>query len=295
MQKIKVAIFGRKYDPSIQNSITFFIEKLYASNFDVHIFKPYFEILKPGLKINTNALGAFINHEEIDNHFKFFFCIGGDGTFLEAVRFVRTSGVPIIGINMGRLGFLANIPRHEIEQSLNALIEGKFSIEERKLLQFICPNNPFAEFPFAMNEITVQKLDSSLITINVEVNGQKLNTYWADGLIISTPTGSTAYSMSAGGPIVSPQCPVFIISPIASHNLTVRPIVIADNQEINIQIAGRSGSFLTTLDSLSQVFKQNTPISIKVANFTIRLVQLPEHGFFNTIRQKLMWGADIRN
>ena len=232
---------------------------------------------------------------QIKNDFNFFFSFGGDGTFLEAVRYVRDTKVPILGINTGRLGFFANVAREEISESLDMVLNGSFTIEERSLIHFDSPSNPFVDFPFGLNEFTVQKRDSSLITIDTKINENYLNTYWTDGLIISTPTGSTAYSMSVGGPIVAPDCRALIISPIASHNLTVRPIVITDNNIIKLKIEGRSKHFMATLDSRSFEFDTGTELELSLAAFSISIVKLSGHSFYKTIRKKLMWGADIRN
>lgn len=292
---MKIAVFGRKLEDQYKEGILEFFDKIAKHCCEVYIFKPFHDFLKTSLGLEKNNFKDFIEHDEISSDFNFFFSLGGDGTFLESVRYVRNSGVPIIGINTGRLGFLANISLSEIDSSLNSLFSNDFQIENRSLLQFESKENPFQMFPYALNEITVQKHDTSLVTIDAQVNDQEINTYWADGLIISTPTGSTAYSMSTGGPIVAPECDVFIISPIASHNLTVRPLVLTNKQEISLKISSRSGSFMTTIDSQSHIFPSGTTIKLKLAPFQVKIVRLSHHTFFNTIRKKLMWGADIRN
>lgn len=292
---MKIAIFGRKLEDGYKPGILKFFNKLTQHGFEVYIYKPFLEVLQSTSGFKLNNYNEFLRYEDLNNEFKFFFSLGGDGTFLESVQYVRDTGVPIIGINTGRLGFLANIGLTEIEESLELLFSGKFQLEDRKLIQFITNENPFGLFPYAFNEITVQKHDNSLVTIEATVNGQEMNTYWADGLIISTPTGSTAYSMSTGGPIVSPECDVFIVSPIASHNLTVRPLVLTNKQEIKLKIFSRSGTFMATIDSQSHIFSSGTEIQLSLAQFQVKIVRLDHHSFFNTIRKKLMWGADIRN
>jgi NAD+ kinase len=291
---VKIAVFGRKFDKSFESGLHTFFDDICKYQAEYYIYEPFYEFLKNTSALSLCVPGTFKSFNEISSDFDFFFSLGGDGTFLEAVSYVRKSGVPIIGINTGRLGFLANIAQEEISDSLKNLFTGNYVIEERNLIAFKMRDNPF-EFPYALNEVTIQKRDTSLITVDVEIDGAFLNSYWTDGLIISTPTGSTAYSMSAGGPIVAPDCRVLIISPIASHNLTVRPIVVNDVYEIKLKVHSRSGQFLATLDSKSCALGPDTEISLKIADFPTRIVRLPNHTFYNTIRKKLMWGADIRN
>ena len=292
---MKIAIFGRNLEEEYREDISLFFKIITSQQCNVYIFKPFFDYLKTIPDLDLVGFKEFVDHEEIKSDFNFFFSIGGDGTFLESVRYVRNSGVPIIGINTGRLGFLANIGLSEIDDSLKALFSGEYQLENRSLIEFKTNENPFTGFSYALNEITVQKHDTSLITIESSISGHEINTYWADGLIISTPTGSTAYSMSTGGPIVSPDCNVLIISPIASHNLTVRPLVITDKQEIDLKVYSRSGTFMATIDSQSHIFSSGASIHLKLAPFQVQIVRLNHHTFFKTIRKKLMWGADIRN
>jgi NAD+ kinase len=292
---MKIAVFGRKFEKSLETGLFVFFDKLCQYNADIYIYRPFLDFLKNNSSLNVSNFLTFESHEDISENFNFFFSLGGDGTFLEAVRYVRNNGIPMVGINIGRLGFLANIGQEEIGSSLEDIFSGNYSIEQRNLIEFITEQNIFEDFPYGLNEITVQKLNNSLITIETAINGNYLNTYWTDGLIISTPTGSTAYSMSVGGPIVSPECRSFIISPIASHNLSVRPIIISDDLEIILKVHSRSGSVLVTIDSKSGEFESGTEIKLKKAGFKIRMVQLPNRTFYGTIRKKLMWGADIRN
>lgn len=291
---MKVAIFGRKIDKTSVIRLQAFFDELCAKNIQVQIYKPLYEdIQRSSLKVCLP--NQFTNHLDLFNDTNFFFSLGGDGTFLEAIRFVRDKCIPLVGINTGRLGFLANIAQEEISESIDCLLNGDFDIDERSLLSFQSNSLPDIDFPFALNEITVQKRDTSLITIETEINGKFVNTYWTDGLIISTPTGSTAYSMSVGGPIVAPDCNVFIISPIASHNLSVRPLVVTNNLNVKLKITSRSESFMTTIDSRAFELLSGDEVEISLAPFKIRMASLPKHSFFNTMRNKLMWGADIRN
>jgi NAD+ kinase len=293
---MKIAIFGRKIDVSFRDGVVIFfknIEKFAPDNILIHA-----NLINTLAELNIPlqfSYTLFDTPEEITSDIELFFSLGGDGTILEAIRYIQNKNIPLAGINTGRLGFLANIAQNEISESLFELFHANFQTDKRALLAFSCDNNPFLPFPYALNEITVQKHNTSLITISAMVNNEELNRYWADGLIISTPTGSTAYSMSSGGPIVSPDTSVMIITPIASHNLTVRPLIIPDHNKITLQTHSRSGKYLITIDSQSKIFESETSIEIGLAPFNILLVRLPNHSFFQTIRKKLMWGADIRN
>ena len=292
---MKIAIFGKKFDENFNSSLDSLFHKLCNYNAEIFIYEPFYKYLCSAKNFNICSVNLYNKPEEITSDFNFVISLGGDGTFLEAVRYIRNTGVPVIGINTGRLGFLANIASEEIEVSLDSLFAGNYDIEKRSLIEFISNLNPFSDFPYGLNEITVQKRDTSLITIEAYIDNIYLNTYWTDGLIISTPTGSTAYSMSVGGPILAPDCKALIISPIASHNLTVRPIVITDNLEIKLKIEARAGYFMATIDSRSQEFKTGTEINLKLAKFSINMVKQKDHNIYNTIRKKLMWGADVRN
>jgi len=223
-------------------------------------------------------------------------CVGGDGTFLEAVTIVRTLNIPIVGINSGRLGFLTNISKNEIESSINSIFEGNYNIESRYLLELTSPSPLFPDFNFALNDITVHKLDtSSMIEINALLNENFLNCYRADGLIVSTSTGSTAYSLSVGGPILLPDANGFVISPIAPHNLNARPMVIPDNYIIKLTIQSRTENCLISLDHRSIAIDSSAELTIKKSSFSIKILQCSDNNFFSTLRQKLMWGVDARN
>ncbi len=226
----------------------------------------------------------------------FLFSLGGDGTLLEASMIVGASGIPIVGINMGRLGFLASIEKKLITQTIDKLISGDYSLEKRALLQFNSNENQFAAFPYALNDMTLIKRDhSSMVVIHTTLNGEFLNSYWADGVILATPTGSTGYNLSCGGPILMPSAENFIITPIAPHNLSVRPLVVPDSSTLEFTIEGRSENFLCTLDSRHEVISQSTKITISKAPFAIKLVKLPKITFMKTMRDKLQWGRDTRN
>jgi len=261
-------------------------------------------ILSSRVKEDLTRIGAF-NLNDIPSFDKtlnqcapidLLLSIGGDGTFLNAVSYTLEKQIPIAGVNCGRLGFLADINAEDIELAILQFIHGEYTLEERSLLQLIEPTHLFSEFNYAMNELTVHKLDnSSMIKIETLINGQFLANYWADGLIIATPTGSTAYSLSVGGPIVTPDLAGLLITPIASHLLTVRPVIVPDDVEIDIWIEGRGNQYLVSIDHCSAPLDFSTPIKIRKAPVSASIVKLKGHSFYSTIRNKLMWGADNRN
>jgi len=221
--------------------------------------------------------------------------IGGDGTFLETVTIVQKHGIPIAGINAGRLGFLSNIPATEIESSLDAILQDQYSIEHRSLISLRLSVGKMNGFCCALNDVSLQKKYSSMITIHAYLNDVLLNSYWADGLIISTPTGSTAYSMSVGGPIVTPDSNNFIISPLAPHNLAVRPVIVPDNNTIRLKVNSSESCYILSLDSRTEIFDTDVEVLIQRADFTIKTIRIKGYTFYDTMRNKLMWGVDKRN
>jgi NAD+ kinase len=240
--------------------------------------------------------GLFKDEEDISGKVDSIFSVGGDGTFLHAIRFAARSGLPILGFNTGRMGFLSSISLEEISCAIKAVISADYDIEVRSLLELQTRELLFKGNNYALNEICIHKKDSSsMISIHAYVNNQFLNTYWADGLIISTPTGSTAYSLSCGGPILTPDSQNFIIIPVASHNLTVRPIVIPDTCSIRLKTEGREDSFLLSLDSRSETIPADLELNICKSDHCVNMIKLRPKHFFNTIREKLMWGMDKRN
>ena len=222
--------------------------------------------------------------------------LGGDGTILQAVTLVRDSKVPILGINMGRLGFLASIEKKLIPDAVYQLVTGSYEIEERSLLKLDSNENLFGEIPIALNDFTILKRDnSSMITIHTYINGDFLNSYWADGLIVASPTGSTGYSLSCGGPIIFPDSSSLVITPVAPHNLNVRPIVIPDHSVLSFEVEGRSENFLCTLDSRKEIIHSGHQLAIRKCEYNVRLIQLQPVSFLKTIHTKLNWGLDQRN
>jgi len=272
-----------------------FFDKLKNINCDLLVFDPFFQIIKNKVSIHSK-LQTFSTHEELKDNADMLFSIGGDGTLLDTIAYVRDSGIPILGVNLGRLGFLSSVSRDEILPAIDNIMSGNYYLEQRTLLKLISPNKLFGELNYALNELSITKTDSnSLAVVGVYINDRFLNTYWADGLIVATPTGSTAYSLSCYGPIITPGSENFVITPIASHNLTVRPIVIPDNQEIKLKVGGRNKLYQVGLDSRYQTINNSIELIISRADFKINLIQLPNKDFYSTIREKLLWGKDQRN
>ncbi len=239
---------------------------------------------------------TYENHLDLQSGFDLMISLGGDGTFLKAVSYIRDSGVPILGINTGRLGFLSNLAKDQIDQTLQRFNAGQYEFQKRSLLRVHTENDLFADENFALNELTLQKKDtSSMIKVHAYLGDKFLNTYWADGLIVATPTGSTAYSLSCGGPIITPGCQVHILTPIAPHNLNVRPVVVPDHMPISLQVEGRDRSYLLSLDGHSQHIKQGEKVTITKAEFMINVVKFEDNNFLDTIRNKMFWGSDTRN
>lgn len=292
---MKVAVYGRLFSDSFTPFVQEFFNKLSLLNTELYVYEPFSDYLKPRIKI-PNKFNVFTKHDEIRDNVSFLFSIGGDGTFLDATILVRDSKIPIIGVNTGRLGFLSSISINEIETALDRIFEGQYVIDERTLLKLETSTHLFNGNNFALNELTVHKKDSSsMITIHAYLNDQFLNSYWADGLIVATPTGSTAYSLSCGGPIILPGTNNFEITPIAPHNLNVRPIVIPDSSVVKLKLEGRGNRFLISLDSRSETVDSAIELIISRNDFKISSLRLEPHSQLTTIRNKLNWGLDKRN
>ena len=291
---MKIVIFGKQFDPKQAPYVQQLFDELHHKGAQLCVYKSYYDLIKGHIKFAVKP-GVFSQSKDIEN-LDFLFSIGGDGTLLDAIPYVHDLGVPILGINLGRLGFLSSVSRLEMKKAIEHIYTGNYSLNHRTLLKLEKPGDLFGKLNFALNDLTIYRNnDTSLVTIHVYVNGLFLNTYWGDGLIIATPTGSTAYSMSVGGPILTPGSENFVIAPIASHNLTVRPIVIQDSSEVRIKIEGREEKYLLSLDSRQRPINKSEEIIIKKCNFRINLVQMPGQNFFSTIREKLLWGVDSRN
>lgn len=292
---MRIALFGWNIGPIFFDSMKRLLEILHQHEAEVIIYKPFLEFLGKEGVIPPGRISTFSTDRELRD-VDFFMSIGGDGTFLEAVTFVRDSGIPMVGINSGRLGFLADIAQEELENSIEQLFAGKFILQPRSLLKLENEFGLFSNFPYALNEFTVHKQDSSqMITVHVDVGGDLLNTYWADGLIVSTPTGTTAYSLSVGGPIITPCSENFVIAPIAPHNLAIRPVVISDSEEVSLWVEGRGGRYMASLDSRSAPFETDMIWKIRKSDFKINVLKFENQSFYETLRRKLLWGADKRN
>jgi NAD+ kinase len=294
---MKVAIYGQYYqnstEPIIRDIFVFFNE----NNVEMIIEAEFLKLLYDK-QIVKKEYKTFHSNKELDSSFDIMISIGGDGTILRAATLVRDSGIPILGINAGRLGFLAMVQKDEIAQFLKFVIEKKYTISERSLISLSSSPkiSEIEDINFAMNEISVSRKDTtSMITIETYLDGEFLNSYWADGLIISTPTGSTGYSMSCGGPILTPNVTSLVITPIAPHNLNARPLVIPDDTEIRLKISGREEQYLVSLDSRIASVKNESILTIKKTPFKIKMVEIQEETFLKTLRNKLLWGEDKRN
>lgn len=292
---MKVALFGRKINKSISAYFLTVLSVAEQLGWKVVIEAELNNNLHSKCGI-SDSYETFNSFQDIRSGFDLFLSLGGDGTFLKSVGYIRDSGVPILGINTGRLGFLANISKDDILVTLSAVDAKKFDFQLRSLIRVNTTDNLFGDDNFALNEITVQKRDtSSMITVHASLDDNYLNSYWADGLIVSTPTGSTAYNLSCGGPIIAPGCQVHILTPIAAHNLNVRPVVVPDHLPIKLNIDGRDRSYLISLDGNSKTIKQGEEIIIKKAEFMINVINFENNNFLDTIRNKMFWGSDKRN
>jgi NAD+ kinase len=292
----KIAIYGNKINDDFLPYLKLLFDLMLPKKAILMIFKPFYESLPESIRLSLKDIDLFTIPKDLDKGIDILLSIGGDGTFLESVTYVQNKGIPIAGINSGRLGFLANISRNEIEPAILKILTKSYAYEERELIQLSSPKGLFKNCDFALNELTVSKKDSSsMITIHAYLNGQFLNTYWADGLIIATPTGSTAYSLSVGGPIVVPDAKNFVITPLAPHNLTVRPMVVPNNQELTLRIEGRDENYLISLDRRYESIQPGVEIKINKAKFKIKVIKHDDRTFFSTLREKFMWGLDKRN
>ena len=292
---MRIAIFGRNINPVFHDSLKRLFVILHLHHVEVIVYRPFLEYMRREIDFDPGNITDFSKHGEL-KYVDFFFSIGGDGAFLEAISFVRDSGIPMVGINSGRLGFLADVAQQELESDLERLFSSNYHLQPRSLIRLENDFGLFSDFPYALNEFTVHKQETSqMITVHVEVGCDFLNSYWADGLIVSTPTGSTAYSLSVGGPIITPTAANFIIAPIAPHNLAIRPVVISDSEEIKLRIEGRGERYMASLDSRSAAFGSDVEMRLSKAEFSINVLQFDNQSFYSTLRNKLMWGIDKRN
>ncbi|MBU3010670.1 NAD kinase [Polaribacter vadi] len=293
----KVAIYGQSYSISAEKEIQILLEVLQENNIESYIEKKFYDLLIEG-NILDKKYPTFSHFNDLNSTFETLFTLGGDGTILRAVTYIRDLGIPILGINTGRLGFLATINKKSIKESINLILKGEYSILERTLLEVKTSpkTDELNELNFALNEVTIaRKNTTSMIGVKTSLNNEYLTNYWADGLIIATPTGSTGYSLSCNGPVISPDSKNLIITPIAPHNLNSRPMVISDNTSIQLNIDSREKDFLISLDSRITTIPKNTEVSINKATFTVKSIIPNNQSFLRTLRSKLLWGEDTRN
>ncbi len=292
---MKIALYARQIIPSNHSFICELFSALQMYKCEIYVYQPLYNQVKH-LLVDDVKVKLYNSGSEIRGEVDFLFSIGGDGTILDTLTLVQDSGIPVLGINIGRLGFLSSIARDQIHVAIDSLEKGHYSLDKRSLLRLESNRSLFGEVSYALNELTIHKKDSaSMMIINTFLNGEYLNSYWADGLIIATPTGSTGYSMSCGGPIIVPYSDNFVITPIAPHNLNVRPIVVSDKNVVSLEVEGRSQYFLASLDSRSVTIDSSISLAVRKEDFTMNLVRIADDNFLRTLRKKLNWGLDIRN
>ena len=291
-RRLRFALFGNIYQARKSASIQKVLSCIANHDAELYVDMEYYYFLKDNQRLSVNATKVFTGD---DFDADFVISMGGDGTFLKAASRVGHKDIPILGVNMGRLGFLADISPDDIEHCINALAQDDFAIESRALIQVEADGNLLGDFSYALNDVAILKRDTaSMISIRANINGQYLNTYQADGLVVSTPTGSTAYSLSNGGPIIVPGTKVFSMTAVAPHSLNVRPIVIPDSAIVELDVESRSHNFLVAIDGRSEKCKEGTKITLRRAPYDVKVVKRSDHRYFNTLREKMMWGADSR-
>ena len=294
---MKVGIYGQYYKGEAVSYIEILLKTLAQKNIEVVIEKNFYNLIKAN-NFPEKEYQTFSNYTDLDNSFEVMLTVGGDGTFLRAVTYVRDLNIPILGVNIGRLGFLATIQKENISEAINLLITKQYKVNERSLLTVTTnqKNNDLSDINFALNEISVSRRNTtSMVTVKTYLDDEYLTSYWADGLIVATPTGSTGYSLSCGGPVIAPNTKSLVLTPIAPHNLNARPLVISDSTNIKLKIIAREKQALLSLDSRITTVDNNTEIFIKKAPFTLKTIQLSEQTFLKTLREKLLWGEDKRN
>lgn len=292
--KMKVAIYSRGLELELKDELTELVNELEKNNVSIMLHHSMSAMVS---NINYDGRFSFFSGTpELDDSVDSMISLGGDGTILDTVTLVKDKNIPVLGINYGRLGFLAGIGPDEIKMAVDALVAGNYIIDKRTLIHLDANQPLFGDAPFALNEFAIHKRDiAPMIKIHTYLNGEFLNTYWCDGLIVSTPTGSTGYNMSCNGPIVFPDSSSFVITPVAPHNLNVRPMVVPDSNIISFEVEGRSDQFICALDARREMVDKNIELAVKKENFTVSLIRLNENNFLSTLRSKLTWGLDKRN
>ena len=292
---MKVAIYSRVIDIDQLADVQQLFDELSRYNIRPVIYFPFLETIRTSIT-HTNSLEVFHNSGDLDETIDFVISLGGDGTLLDTVTLVKNKNIPVLGINFGRLGFLAGIGRKNLHTAVRALVNSTYVIDKRSLIHLDGNKELFDNTPYGLNEFAIHKTDTSpMIKIHTYLNGEFLNTYWADGVIVATPTGSTGYSLSCGGPVIFPDSSSFVITPVAPHNLNVRPIIVPDNNIISFEVEGRSENFICALDSRKEIVDKKIQLAVRRESFDISLVRLNENNFLQTLREKLSWGLDTRN
>ena len=292
---MKISLYGKTFNQGFRQYICELLQILNENNAEILVYQPFYDFICCETGRDHKICRTFLDHTDYDSACDLMVSIGGDGTFLESIPFVIRQNTPVIGINSGRLGFLANISKENIHDAFKAIFSKQYDYEYRTLICFKNADHLFNGLNYALNDITIHKSDSSLIIVEVYINDEFLNNYWTDGLIISTPTGSTAYSLSVGGPVVVPGSGNLIISSVASHNLTIRPLIIPDTNVITVKVSSRSGKHLLTADNRTIEVNDQQVFHIARSEFRLKMLRLPNTSFYNTLRNKLKWGEDIRN
>ncbi len=292
---MKIAIYSRGMENSQLQDISFLINELISHGAEPVFFQDFFNQIYAAINMECKY-STFNSSEDMDTSIECMISLGGDGTLLDTVALVKDSGIPVLGVNYGRLGFLANIGKEDLDTAFDALVNRKYVLDKRTLIHLDANIPLFDGAPYALNEFSLHKKDTSpMIKIHTYLNGEFLNTYWADGLIVATPTGSTGYSLSCNGPVVFPDSASFVITPVAPHNLNIRPIIVPDNNIVSFEVEGRTDGFLCTLDSRREIVTKEIQLAVKKENFGINLIRLNENNFLQTLRSKLSWGLDKRN
>ncbi|HXH98938.1 MAG TPA: NAD kinase [Sphingobacteriaceae bacterium] len=292
---MKLAVYGRQFNNSVLPYVQQVFDCLAAENIEPYVSDKFNQFIS-GKVFFPKKFRIFKTPDELKGEVDMMLSLGGDGTMLDAVAMIRDSQIPLIGINFGRMGFLASISKDSICTAIPSLKRNEYTLDTRTMICVDSDMKLFGEENFALNDVTIHKRDTSaMMIIHAYLNGDFLNSYWADGLIVATPTGSTAYSLSCGGPIIIPHSGNFVITPIAPHNLNVRPIVLSDTNSLSFEIEGRSSKYLLTCDSRTEVMDNSVRITLKKAAFQVNLVRLNNESYLSTLRHKLLWGIDTRN
>ena len=292
---MKIAIYSRGLEKEHLQDLELLLSELKRHDIEAVFFQNFFNQFNSAIEISCRY-STFSSSEDLDSDIDALISMGGDGTLLDTVTLVKDSGIPVLGINYGRLGFLANLGKEDLNTVFDALVERKYVLDKRSLIHLDSNLSLFADAPYALNEFSLHKKDTSpMIKVHTYLNGEFLNTYWADGLIVATPTGSTGYSLSCNGPVVFPDSASFVITPVSPHNLNIRPIIVPDNTIVSFEIDGRTDGFLCTMDSRREIVPKEIQLAVRKESFGINLIRLNENNFLQTLRNKLSWGLDKRN